>query len=163
MGNVALRTLVVFCALIWTGCGDDDGDERPAGSGGAASGGSGGTQQGGTSAGGSTGSGGAAGLGSGGAGVGGSAGATGGSGGTGTDTFACGPLMCRLGEDICHRDLPALPGASEQRACEPFPDGCSAADCTCFCDPGTTPPCQTEDFCACSGENGRIEVVCAGP
>ena len=178
-----LHVLWVLCSLAFAGCGSSDGDSNPTGSGGAQQGGSGGAQ-GGTSAGGSMSSGGSAGKaatggagglsGSGGApggsggtssgasGSGGSGGANGGTGGTGSDPFSCGPLTCQPGEELCRREAPALPGGTEQQSCEPFPGNCAAQDCSCFCDPGDDPPCQTSDFCMCSDEDGRIELACAG-
>jgi hypothetical protein len=151
------------------------------GNAGTQQGGNAGTQQGGNSgsdqggSGGNAGSSGSAGLAMGGsAGVGGSGGSnagnagsggrggTAGTGGAGADTFSCGPLMCEQGEQICHRTLPALPGGTEMRMCEAFPASCSARDCSCFCNPPSRSPCGPAATCVCTGDTGRIQVVCSG-
>jgi hypothetical protein len=186
MTNVRLRSCFAICALLWTGCGSNDGDSSP-NTGGAQNAGNGGTGQGGSNAGGSTASGGASsgaggttgsggasgGAGGAAAGAGGGLGGDGGagagagggagtSGGTAGDTFACGPLSCQSGEQVCRRIPPALPGGNEQRMCEAFPDDCAAHDCSCFCESGASPPCTTPDFCLCSGQAGEIQLLCAG-
>lgn len=142
--------------------GGTGGNAATSGAAGRATGGSAGVGGSGGSNGGSSGSGGRGGTagsgGSGGRGMGGSAG----TGGSGSGTFACGPLMCEQGEQICHRTSPALPGGSETRVCEDFPASCSARDCSCFCNPPSRPPCGPIATCVCTGEDGRIQVVCSG-
>ena len=164
MHDDALRACPLFAWVAWIGCGssevdftDRDSTGGGAGSGGAQQSGSGGSQAGGSQGGtagngGSAPQGGAAGAASGGTNAGnagtssggspnGGNGGTNGSGGTGTSSFSCGSLMCFTDQQLCRTTLPALPGGSTQRMCQPFPDSCAARDCSCFCNPPQQSPC----------------------
>lgn len=186
MDPSGLRSLIVATTLVWMACGSSKGGS-PNGGGGSEGGSSGGAQQAGTNGGGSAGAGvnagapgagagaiagsaasgagtsGAAEAGSDGGGAGGSRGGSASDGGNATaETFGCGTLTCRSGEQFCHRNLPALPGGTEQRTCEAFPEGCAAADCSCFCGAGKVAPCQGPTGCTCSGAEGQVQLTCAG-
>lgn len=187
MHDVALRAFLLFAGLAWIGCGSSEVDFTDpdrggmgggAGSGGAQQSGSGGSQagglQGGTAGtGGSAPQGGGAGTASGGmnagnAGTGsggspnGGNGGTNGSGGTGNGSFPCRTLMCFSGQQFCRITLPAVPGGSTQSMCQPFPDSCTAQDCSCFCNPPQQSPCGPASTCMCMDNEGHVQVTCAG-
>ena len=180
MHNVALRAFLLFAGLASIGCGNSEPfftDRDRGGTGGGA--GSGGAQQSGSSAGGSAGNGGsaqqggAAGTASGGTNAGdagassggspnGGNGGTNGSSGTGNGSFPCRTLMCFSGQQFCRITLPAVPGGSTQSMCQPFPDSCTAQDCSCFCNLPQQSPCGPASACMCTDNEGHVQVTCAG-
>ena len=143
--NISILMLVLS-GLAWIDCTPVDGDSSDAGGGAL-----GGTTSGGASAFGGT-----------------QATGTGGSGGGTAGTFSCGgTTMCTTGEQACRRAMPGVPEEPIGYACVPFPSGCTARDCSCFCtdaggDYPTRFPCAILEGCTCSGQNGRIQVGCLG-
>lgn len=144
------------------GQGGGAGDQASGGAAGAQPAGSGGSGAGAGGAGG-LGSGGTAGAGLGGASAG-SSGTTGtggsSTGGTETSSFSCGSLRCVVERQICIRTLVEMPSGGEQRRCEPYPDSCTARDCSCFCDAPEHSPCGSDSTCECEAQDGRLEIVC---
>jgi hypothetical protein len=161
-----------------SGTGGSQAGGSPGGAAGAPQGGAAGSQQGGSAAGGSSGSGGslqggAAGTASGGTNAGnagtssggspnGGNGGTNGSGGTGNGSFSCRSLMCVSDQQLCRITLPAVPGGATQSMCQPFPDSCTARNCSCFCNPPQQSPCGPASTCTCMDNEGRVQVTCAG-
>ena len=192
MNDFELRAAYLLVALAALGCGSSSSNDffstdlggTPSGSGGAPPGGSGGAVQGGAGAAQQAGSagaqpGGTGGTGQAGAGVagspvagaggtsfggagsgGGGAGAVSGAGGRGTGSFSCRTLVCAEGQQYCRRTLPPASGGPEQSMCLPFSDSCRTVDCSCFCNERN--PCGPGSTCMCSGDPGRVTVVCGG-
>ena len=92
--------------------------------------------------------------------IGGSVGARGGTGGSGVTSYACGTLMCVQGRQMCVHTLPEFSGGPQMYQCLEYPDNCSTVDCSCFCKGSQNDPCGSGTGCMCSGDPGRVTVVC---
>lgn len=130
--------------VLACGGGGDEGGEGGASSAGKTGSGGGGAVSGG-GAGGTSSSGGSSGQAS--------SGGSGSTGGGDFGAFSCGPMQCNGAEQVCIRALSGFQGGGEQYSCSPYPEGCAARDCSCFTSPA----------CDCSGEAGKVELLCAAP